>query len=357
MRPELSRLPRFCARLCLRVEKIVRRYGVAPGKKLLLSISGGADSTALAVALAVVAGGARLELVAWHLNHQLRPEADGDAEFVVRLCESLEIPVRVETADIATLAVKRGEGVEETGRKVRRELSRDYLKEIGADYILLGHQRNDLCEDVIMRLIRGVGWPALGGMRLFEPPFFRPFLYTAAADLRRFLALADYSWREDASNQDDNFLRNRVRRHFFPLFKRENLSFEQNIVNLRLNADDDDEFWRQYLAAYVDEALASRRIEKDYCELRAPRASLEKLLPAARLRLCKTLINHLVNAIPGGQARADILRNLDDAVRRNKTGKIFQFPGNIEVRLERDAAVFAKRGGIRSSGAGESEKF
>ena len=162
--PELRSLPPASARLCLAVERFcLRRLKLPRGTRLVLALSGGADSTALACILHILSPRLRLDLFALTVNHGLRPEADADARCARDLCARLGIPCVQRHADVTGLASGKGWGLEEAGRHARYALLEEERRARQADFVALGHHNEDLSEDVLLRLTRGTGWPALGG--------------------------------------------------------------------------------------------------------------------------------------------------------------------------------------------------
>jgi tRNA(Ile)-lysidine synthase len=222
-------------------------------------------------------------------------------------------------------------GLEEAARQARYAFLERCRAEVGAAWIAVGHTRDDLAEDVVMRLVRGAGWPALGGMAGVDPArrLLRPLLLTARRDIEAFLRGLGVAWTEDASNADRSFLRNRVRLDVLPLLRRENPSLDQAMARL----------WRQArgdaarLEAELD-ALPWR--EEQGGALSLPLAALRELPEALRLRACKRALER----IGPGQPLADSLRVLDQAVMSGQGGKTVQFPGAKTVGIGRGMIRF-----------------
>ena len=163
--PALHDLSPAAARLCLEVERFcLRELRLPRGAHLLLALSGGADSTALALILRVLTPRLDLTLQALSVNHGLRPEAEEDAACALTACRRLDIPCAVRLADVRALAAAEGLGLEDAGRRARYALLEEEREALGANFIALGHHAGDVSEDVLLRLTRGTGWPALGGM-------------------------------------------------------------------------------------------------------------------------------------------------------------------------------------------------
>ena len=372
--PALQNIPPAAARLCLEVERFcLTRLGLAKGSRLLLALSGGADSTALAFVLHLLAPRLGLSLHALSVDHGLREESAQDAVFTLQLCNILNIPCTIRQADVRKLAEKSGIGTEDAARRLRYALLEQERAAVGADFIALGHHAGDVSEDVLLRLTRGTGWPALGGMaaRDDERHLLRPLLATDAQALRALLVECDIDWREDASNQSRHYKRNRLRLDVLPLLREENPSLDRTLHDLWQMARLDEDYWNTAL----DAALAEHPwiVGKDDAELSAkkniaegpslilPAKLLAGLHPAARLRLYVRVVRFLCRPAAGsgggedsdstgqihGQARARTLLALDDALAKGRGNTRFQLPGGLEAYLKGGSIVFgvpARRG-------------
>ena len=187
------------------------------GVTLLVAVSGGADSTALLAGLARVAPEFGLALEAAHLHHGLRgAAADLDLRFVRKLCARLGVPLLAARCDAPSLMRRYGLAGENGLRVLRRRFLRAAMRRAGAAAIATAHTADDQLETVLMRLLRGAGLTGLGGMRERHGAWLKPLLdatrLEVAADLRR----ARIAWREDATNLDPAWTRNRVRHRAIP---------------------------------------------------------------------------------------------------------------------------------------------
>ena len=344
--PTLQQLSPAHARLCLGIERFCRgALGLAPGSRLVLALSGGADSTALALLMRLLAPRLSLSLFALSVDHQLRPESAEDARDVEALCRWLGIPCRVRGKDVAACAREWGCGLEDAGRKVRYALLEEERKAVNADWIVLGHHAGDLAEDVLLRLTRGAGWPGLAGMAAKdeERRLLRPLLFTDPEALRGLLRALGLGWREDASNQDRAFRRNRLRHAVLPQLRRENPALDRSIVTLHQLGELDGDFWEELLDAALG-AHPWQEVEGDDGPgLLLPRALLRGLHPAARLRLYVRALRALGQASGAqAQARGATLLALDEALREGRGNTRFQLPGGIEATLRRGSITFKK---------------
>ncbi len=327
--PAAARPLRDAARAC-------DALGLQRGDRLLLAVSGGADSLALAALLARLAPARGWELRALSVNHSLRAEAAADAAHAADICQRLGIPCRVVTVDVPGLR-QRGEGMEEAARRLRYAALEEERQRRRANWIALGHHAGDAAEDMLLRLLRGTGWPALGGMRARDGGrrLLRPLLDMRPESLRACLRALGIVWVEDASNQDTRFTRNRIRHTLLPLLRKENPALDAALGRLRALAALDAAYWDDLL----DAALAAHPWEDGGAAILLPRALLRPLHPAARLRLFHRAARTLALRA-GGQARHDALIALERAYGEGRGGRIFQFPGGLSAELRKGAVRF-----------------
>lgn len=330
--PRLQDLSPRAARLCLNVRRFcLRQLGLERHSRLLLALSGGADSTALAVILHVLAPGLGLELRGMSVNHGLRPEAAQDQAHALSLCRALGIPCSARAADVAGMARRERLGLEDAGRRLRYALLEEERQEHKADHIVLGHHAADLSEDVLLRLVRGTGWPALGGMpaRDDRRHILRPLLAVEPQDLKALLIECGIGWRTDGSNEDKKFRRNRLRLDALPLLRAENPSLEKSVHTLWRLARVDQDYWDSLLDSRLTEHPWQE--DPDGTSLTLPAPLLRGLHPAARLRLYMRVLRR--HATGKEQARAQTLLALDQALEQKRGNTRFQLPGGTEALL------------------------
>lgn len=325
----LHDLPPRLARLCLGVEDfLVRECGHAPqGVTWLVGFSGGPDSTALLVILQVLAPRLGAKVAAAHLDHGLRPESGAEAEQAAAVCRSLGIPCTVARADVAALAREQGRGLEDAGRQARHAFFGELRQGRPDIWVALGHQLDDLATDQLMRLSRGAGWPALGGMAAIDTDrrLVRPLLLTPRSALVDYVTTLGLPVSHDPSNDDPAFTRNRLAQGLLAGLATENPRHLEAAARLWRQARLDETFFETVLPVPADPAFL-------------PAHELLRLHPALRARLYR----RAVNALGPGQALADTLRALDAAFLRRATGRRFQFPGGKTARITRQGITFAR---------------
>jgi tRNA(Ile)-lysidine synthase len=258
---------------------------IPPNSRGLVAVSGGADSVALLHLLQGVTKGRGLELRAAHLDHALRPDSPADAAHVRDLCAGLGLPLTVGRIDIAALARGGRGGLEETAREARRSFLRETAQVQGCAWIALAHQRDDQAETFLLRLLRGAGTTGLAGMRPVDAPFVRPLLPFSRAELVEWLAGEGVAWREDASNQNVAFARNRVRLELLPLLESYNPAIRRRLNELCRQLAEDEDDWAARAAA---ELARTAELTAQGCRL--PCAVLAEASPAMAGRLVRAAL-------------------------------------------------------------------
>ena len=203
------------------VEARLFHLGVRLDSPLLLACSGGRDSVFLTEILRK-AGFSALTLA--HLDHGLRPESAADAQWVQRFGAKCQLPVVVETVNVANLASQNGLGLEEAGRDARYDFFTRTARTLGCSRVLLAHHADDQVETFLFRLLRGAGANGLRGMSVrsqrragdFTLEVLRPILHVWRADIDRFVAHYQMDFREDSSNAHPRWTRNRIRHELVP---------------------------------------------------------------------------------------------------------------------------------------------
>ena len=338
------------ARLVLRVERLLREEPlVSPAKTgILAGVSGGTDSLALLLILSLLRDRLQFKFRACHLNHGLRPAAAAEQEWVAGFCARLDVEFHGRAVDVAALAAQKRLGLEEAGREARLAMFRELAAPTG-EVITTGHTLNDLAEDVLMRLLRGSGWPGLAGMDRFNPEtgVWRPLLFMERRELVGFLERLSIPHLEDESNQAPDFLRNRLRLEVVPLLLRENPGWLDQVRTLKRLAEIDAAYWAAEVEMRPCRVFAPGEAEiaftgYDFTRRTAflSRECLENAPRALRLRLFMCCVREL----GGGQALADNLLALDRVWSMDSTGprggKAVQFPGKIAARTGRDGIWF-----------------
>ncbi|HEV3384214.1 MAG TPA: tRNA lysidine(34) synthetase TilS [Gemmata sp.] len=232
----------------------------------VVAVSGGADSVALLRTLQSLYPGA---LTVAHINHQLRGvESDGDEAFVRELAGQLALTCLVKAVDVGVMAA--GANLEATARRVRYEFFAEVAASVGASWIATGHTADDQAETVLHRLIRGTGMQGLRGIARRNSPIVRPLLAVARAEVIEYLSSLNQSFREDSSNVDPRFTRNRLRHELIPLLKTFNPAIVTALGQIASQAGEAFEFLEADAASWMR-------------EVEMPRAGDQLILDATKL--------------------------------------------------------------------------
>jgi tRNA(Ile)-lysidine synthase len=223
---------------------------------VLVAVSGGADSVALLCALKRMKTAGPGRLWAAHFNHQLREEAAGDRWFVENLCEILGIPCEAGDNAVAEIAASTGEGIEEAARRLRYAFLAAAAGRVGARFVATAHTANDQAETILHRILRGTGIRGLAGMPRIRPlgpaTLIRPMLGFRHGEVLAYLHDLGQTYREDASNADRRFTRNRLRRELLPLLAQQyNPRIEEVLLRLGRLAGEIQEV----VGAWVDDLM------------------------------------------------------------------------------------------------------
>jgi tRNA(Ile)-lysidine synthase len=207
-----------------RVKETIDRYVMfKEGERVLVAVSGGVDSLVLLDLLHRLSPDYSLELVVAHLDHGLRgEESREDARFVAELARRKGLRAVSERVDLRAHSAKERLGLEETGRLLRHRFLFTSAERVGATKIALGHTENDRAETILFNLIRGAGPTGLVGIRPVSLPIVRPLIEVAREEIIAYARSRDLSWREDHTNQDVSFSRNRIRHRILPLLREMN---------------------------------------------------------------------------------------------------------------------------------------
>ena len=201
-----------------RVREYIRRYHMLDKEdRVIAGVSGGADSICLLFMLMKLKEELNLDVLAVHVHHGLRGEdADADAEYVRRICDEWGVGLRTFREDVRKLAGQSGLSLEEAGRDIRREIFLKVRGELGSGKIALAHHQNDNAETLIWNLCRGCGIRGLGGIAPVTGPWIRPLLCLKREEIESYLKNRGISYCTDETNLEDDYTRNRIRRHVIP---------------------------------------------------------------------------------------------------------------------------------------------
>ncbi len=229
----------------------VDRVGVA--------VSGGADSVVLLKVLHELSAHLPVEFLVLHMNHHLRGEAsEVDEQFVRTLAESLGLPFVV----AHSFPGLSNDNLESAARQERREFFRGCQSAYRLQRIALGHSQSDQAETVLHRLLRGTGLRGLAAMRPVGPDGeIRPLLRESRGDIRAWATASGITWREDGSNSDLRFTRNRLRLKTIPeLASDYNPHLERALAHTAALAQAEEDYWEEQVRQTAAEITERTRL-------------------------------------------------------------------------------------------------
>jgi tRNA(Ile)-lysidine synthase len=237
-------------------ENIDRRQMLASAKRIGVAVSGGADSVVVLHILHRLRSRFAYELLVLHVNHHLRgAESDADESFVRGLAQELGLPCTVEQATAP------GHNSEQQTREIRRAYFRRAFKDHSLQRIALGHTRSDQAETVLFRLLRGTGLSGIAGMRpVSTDGLMRPLLLFSREELRAWASSEGVAWRDDSSNLDVAFTRNRLRLDTLPaLAKTYNPNLERILAQSAELAQTEEDYWNEQVCSLYPQIEAVTR--------------------------------------------------------------------------------------------------
>ncbi len=249
--------------------------------RVLVAVSGGIDSIVLLDVLARLSSEVGFHLIIGHIDHGLRGSVSAhDAAFVEQIAADYDLPVVVHGLAKAEMKAHRSQGREGAARNARLSALEALAGKTTATRIALGHTLDDHAETVLFHLTRGAGPTGLRGIPAVRLPFIRPLLQATRAEILSYAVDRSLTWREDATNADRNYARNRIRHQVLPALRELNPCVGEAVArNARLLADLDE------AAAFLaHERLQALIVESDPRALTVRSAPL-KQLPSAVLQL------------------------------------------------------------------------
>lgn len=287
---------------------------------LLIGLSGGSDSTALLHLSVATADRHGHPVTVGHINHGIRPDSDAEEKRLRVMCSALGVPFTAERIRFAG------------SRPSEAEMRRGRLKALrriglatGCPHILLGHQRDDQVETVILNLTRGAGLRGLAGIAPVRGPFVHPLIEVPRARLRRYLVEVGIPWIEDPMNLDWDRARNRIRHRIVPMLE----------LELRPGASAAIARAASHLRRALDALEGEARRSIDACSLPAPVGEIR--LDGDRLRsyhdgLIDFMLRLAVQSISGTTENVStpVWRMITGSTRQARSGR-FQLPSRVVV--------------------------
>ncbi len=315
---------------------------VSPGEKVLVAVSGGADSVCLLYVLEGLKQELGIDLHIAHMNHRLRGrDAEADARYVAGLAKRLGILATVESRDVKVYQEQHRLSLEEAAREVRYDFLSSVAKEAGARKVAVGHTADDHIETLLMHLIRGSG---MNGLRGLKPAtnlkvsggsltVIRPLLCLSRQEAVAYCRARGLKPHLDISNLSVEPLRNKVRHNLIPELKKYNSQISQALLRLSRTSADDLDFIDAEARRLMNSVL---KVSKDSVVIE--KKSFLVLYPALQRRLLRLSIESLLGSLKDIEAGhiEDIIEALD-----KPAGRAIGLPFGLCFTIEYDRYVLA----------------
>jgi tRNA(Ile)-lysidine synthase len=322
-------------------EKFVRAVDlhamVSEGDRILVALSGGADSVALLYLFLDLQSRIEFDICAAHLNHGLRgKESRGDERSVKELCQKFSIPCITAREDIQKKAKKNRTSLEVAGREARLAFLDKTSEKVKANKIAFGHTMNDQAENVLFRLLRGSGTKGLSSMRPLDGNVIRPLLTISRAEIESYLHHKKRSFRVDSSNDDMRFTRNRIRHNLIPFLKEQfNPEIVETLARMAAILSEEN--------AFLDAVISGIIVKEARIKNRKVDISVEilKHLPPA---LSRRLLRRILQIVRGNLQSITFkdIENIREFLIKSRGNRNALLAPSISVKIYEDTINFAR---------------
>ena len=315
---------------------------------VIVAVSGGADSTALLLALHELRSANKLgvTLCVAHLDHHLRKSSGKDARWVAELAEKLGYECVIGHSKVAELARSSANNLEQTAREARYKFLERTAKRKSAKYVLTGHTMDDQAETVLLRLMRGSASSGLGGMELLRPlgknsaiKLVRPLLWARRNETETYCRVRKTEFLQDEMNDDQKFARVKVRKQLLPMMQTFNNKVVEALSRTASQLREDAAVLLNDSDALLKQAAVLDQLDED--ETPAPVLDV-KVLAAAPPALRRRALRQWISDGRGSSRRLEMVHLLavEKLLEGTAGGRVVELPGGSRVRRKRNRLEF-----------------
>jgi len=319
------------------------------GETVVVAVSGGADSTALLLAIAELKSQYKLHVnvCVAHLDHRLRKSSAKDAKWVSELAAELGFRAVIGRSKVAEQARTSGENLEQAARKARDAVLERTAKQVSANYVLTAHTMDDQAETVLLRLMRGSGGDGLGGMEAVRPlaknsavKLVRPMLWARRLETEDYCRLRKTEFLSDEMNDDQTFARVRVRKQLLPLMQSFNNRVVEALSRTAAQLREDGALLFDNSGALLRQAVVSTQ-QNETAAPALPALDV-KVLANAPPALRRRALREWLSEARGNARRLEMVHLLavEKLLEGNAGGRVVELPQGGRVRRRRNRLEF-----------------
>lgn len=295
---------------------IVENSLVKKGDKIVVAVSGGPDSMCLLDILYRLKDELEFSILVAHVNHGIRIESDLEKEYVEKYCKERNIPFFYLKVDVPKLSKEKKISEETCGRMVRYDFFEKVRQENNADLIAVAHNLNDNIETILLNQIRGCGLKGLIGMDFKFNNIIRPLLTIEKKDILVYNNELELHPCFDKTNEEDIYLRNKIRLQLIPYLKELNPNFVTNISRMRNILKEDNDFIEEYTNIVFDKVIIkidNSKIVFDFSKFMNEHKSIQK-------RIIRKIIEKKISNLDGIENIhvLDIIKLLNNNIKGKK---------------------------------------
>lgn len=232
--------------------------------KILLAVSGGMDS----VAMAQLFADTQQNFAIAHANFGLRgDESDADEQFVQKLAKKMKVPFFVKHFEMEKVIEQEGKSTQMLARELRYFWFDELLKAHDYQYLATAHHQQDFTETILLNLLRGTGLAGLHGIKAKSGKIVRPIIFADKEAIMEYVASRQIVWREDSSNASDKYLRNKIRHEVVPVLKSLNPQVNQAFTEMAHRVSAAEKIYNRYIAENREQIL-SKQVNDTYLDIK-----------------------------------------------------------------------------------------